>query len=273
MTQGRIQPSINVRPMVSRVPEVTVYFWIIKVLTTGMGEVTSDFLASRFDPVIAGGAAGLVFIAALVLQFRARRYIAWIYWLAVVMVSVVGTMGADFLHIIVGVPYAVSTVFFAIVLAAIFLAWFRVEKTLDIHSIRTRRREVFYWLTVLATFAFGTAAGDLSAALGNLGYLGAGMLFLVVIVIPAIGHRMFGMGAILAFWFAYVVTRPLGASFADWLAVPSERGGLGLGLGPVSLTLTILIVAFVGFMAFTRRDAEPEPDMEVTAPIRPQGAE
>ncbi len=259
MTLGRVQPagpSVSLRHAMSKVPEVTVIFWIIKVLTTGMGEVASDYLADNYDPMIAGGVAGMVLLASLVLQLAVRRYVAWIYWTAVVMVSVVGTMGADFVHTIMGVPYEVSTAFFVVVLAAIFGVWYATEKTLSIHSIRTRRREIFYWLTVMATFALGTAAGDLSASTAGLGYFGSGVMFAVVIAIPAIAHRMFGLNAVVAFWFAYIVTRPLGASFADWLGMPANRGGIGLGLGQVSVGLTTLIIALVGYLAFTRKDVE-----------------
>jgi len=154
-----------------------------------MGEATSDYLVHRFDPVIAVGFAGIVLAAALVLQFRARRYVPWIYWLAVVMVAVFGTMAADVLHIKFGVPYAVSTALFAVVLTVVFVAWHASEKTLSIHSIDTPRREAFYWATVMATFALGTAAGDLTATTLGLGYLTSGVLFAVLIAVPAVGYR------------------------------------------------------------------------------------
>lgn len=238
----------------TKVPQLTVYFWIVKILTTGMGETTSDYLTHQFDPAIGVALGGLGLAAALLLQFRARGYVAWIYWLTVVMVSIFGTMAADVLHIGLGIPYAVSTVFYAVVLTVIFLVWYRSEQTLSIHSIYTRRREAFYWATVLATFALGTAAGDLTATTFGLGYFVSGCVFAVLIAIPAVGHWRFGMNSILAFWFAYILTRPLGASFADWLAVPPARGGLGWGTGPVSLGLGLLIVAIVGYLTVTRRD-------------------
>ena len=196
----------------SKVPEVTVYFWITKVLTTGMGETTSDYLAHRLDPVIAVGLAGVALVASLVLQLCFRRYVAWVYWLAVVMVSVFGTMAADVLHVGLGIPYAVSTGFFTVALGAVFAVWYAVERTLSIHSIRTRRRELFYWATVLTTFALGTAAGDLSATSLRLGYFGSGVVFAVVFAVPALAHWRLRLNAILAFWLAYVVTRPLGAA-------------------------------------------------------------
>jgi len=219
-----------------------------------MGETTSDFLVHRLGPppaVLIGAAA---FSAALWLQLRAGRYSAWIYWLAVAMVGVFGTMAADVLHVGLGMPYAVSTTFYAIVLTAVFLTWQRSELTLSIHSILTRRRELFYWAAVLATFALGTAAGDMTARTLGLGYLGSGIMFAALIAVPAVAYWRFGMNAILAFWFAYIVTRPLGASFADWMAVPHSRGGLGFGYGPVSLVLAVLIVGFVAYLASSRID-------------------
>ncbi|WP_405721985.1 hypothetical protein OG607_11035 [Streptomyces sp. NBC_01537] len=247
-------PSGSVRHAMSKVPEVTVYFWIIKVLTTGMGETASDWLAHLLGPVPAVGLGGLALAASLAVQLSARRYVAWIYWTAVVMVSVFGTMAADILHVGLGVPYLISTPFFLLALGVVFALWYGCEKTLSIHSIHTTRREVFYWATVLATFALGTAAGDLTATTLGLGYLGSGLMFAVVIAVPAVAHRQFGLGPIAAFWSAYIVTRPLGASFADWMAVSSDRRGLAWGLGPVTLYWTIAILAFVGYLAATRKD-------------------
>ncbi|MHC5795816.1 COG4705 family protein [Lacisediminihabitans sp. FW035] len=236
----------------SKVPGITVVFWIVKVLTTGMGETTSDFLVRSIDPVAAVTIGGLVFAGALALQFAAGRYIPWVYWLAVAMVSVFGTMAADVTHIVLGVPYLVSTAAFAVALAAVFVVWFRTEGTLSIHSITTRRRESFYWAAVLVTFALGTATGDLTATTLHLGYFASGVLFAVVILIPALGYRIGAFGPVIAFWFAYVTTRPLGASFADWMGVSHARGGLQWGTGPVSLALAALIVA--GVAGLTLRD-------------------
>ncbi len=242
------------RHPLTKVPEVTAYFWITKVLTTGMGEATSDYLVHRFNPEIAVVVGFTAFVVAMVLQFSVRRYNTWIYWLAVVMVAVFGTMAADVLHVGLGIPYAVSTAFYAVVLAVIFVLWYRSERTLSIHSIYTRRREVFYWATVLATFALGTAAGDLTARVIGLGFLGSGVMFAVVIAVPYVGYRWFGLNPIVGFWFAYIVTRPLGASFADWLAWPPSVGGLGFGHGVVSLVSTIIIVCLVGYMAVSHKD-------------------
>lgn len=249
-------PAAAARHGPSKVPQITVFFWIVKVLTTGQGEAAADFLFFRFGPVFIGALGAIGLAVALVLQFRARRYVAWIYWLAVDMVSVFGTLAADGLHIKLGVPYDVSTPFFAAVLAVVFLVWYATEKTLSIHSIYTWRREAFYWTTVMATFALGTALGDLTAITFHLGFLASGVLFAVVIAIPAVAHWRLGMNSILAFWFAYVVTRPLGASFADWLGVSHSLGGLGLGRGMVSLVATFVIIGFVGYLAVTRKDVE-----------------
>jgi uncharacterized membrane-anchored protein len=243
----------------SKVPEMTVYFWITKVLTTGMGEVFSDYLAKHMNPIIAGALAAIGLITSLILQFSVRRYVAWIYWLVVVMVSIFGTMAADVVHVILGVPYVVSTLFFAAALTAIFVIWYKNEKTLSIHSIYTRRREVFYWMTVLGTFALGTASGDMTASTMHLGYFSSGVLFLVLLAIPALGYWLFGLNEILAFWFAYIMTRPVGASFSDWASASHTRGGLGIGEGPVSLCLTIIIVILVGYLTITRKDIKNEP--------------
>ncbi|WP_328747070.1 hypothetical protein OHT57_15935 [Streptomyces sp. NBC_00285] len=247
------QPLRHVRHAASKVPEVTVYFWIIKVLTTGMGETASDWLAHLLGPIPAVGLGGIALSVALAIQFTARRYVAWIYWTAIVMVSVFGTMAADVLHVGLGVPYTLSTPFFMAVLAAVFALWYRSERTLSIHSIHTRRREVFYWAAVLATFALGTAAGDLTATIG-LGYLGSAVLFTAAIAVPAVAHRWGSLNAVAAFWAAYVITRPLGASVADWMAVGRQRGGLDLGLGPVTLSWTVAILGFVGYLAVSRKD-------------------
>lgn len=244
--------------LLSKVPEVTVVFWVTKVLTTGMGETASDFLVRRIDPVLAVALGAVAFVVALTLQLRARRYVPWVYWLAVSMVSVFGTMAADAVHIVLGVPYVVSTVTFVVVLAVIFTVWHARERTLSIHSIRTRRRELFYWATVLATFALGTAAGDMTASTMHLGYLASGVLFAVVIAIPAVAHARFGLSSVTAFWAAYVVTRPLGASFADWFGVPPSRHGLDLGTGPVTLVLAALIAALVGYLSITHSDVPTE---------------
>jgi uncharacterized membrane-anchored protein len=174
------------------------------------------------------------------------------------MVAIFGTMAADVLHIELGVPYLVSTAFFAIALAVIFVAWYMTEKTLSIHSINTRRREMFYWATVMATFALGTATGDMTALTMHLGFFSSGVMFAALFTATALAYWLFGLNRIFAFWLAYILTRPFGASFADWIGKPQSLSGLGLGTGQVSLSLTILIVILVGYLTLTHKDIKNE---------------
>jgi uncharacterized membrane-anchored protein len=242
--------------VLTKVPKVTAYFWIVKILTTGMGEAASDYLAHRYNPILAGslGLAGIVI--ALILQFRSPHYKPWLYWFTVAMVAVFGTMAADGLHVTLGVPYIASTAFYAVALVAIFSAWYHVEGTLSIHSIHTPRRETFYWAAVLATFALGTATGDLTAYTMHLGYFTSGLIFAVAFVIPALAYWRFKLNPIIAFWVAYIITRPLGASFADWAGVPKSLGGLNFGRGTVTISLTILIIGFVAYLSRRHIDSQ-----------------
>jgi uncharacterized membrane-anchored protein len=251
------QPLTVAQRAASKVPQrITVFFWIIKILTTAQGEATSDYLDHRLDPPIAAAIAGLAFVVALALQFRARKYVAWIYWLAADMVAIFGTMCADGLHVEFGIPYPVSTTFYAVVLAAILVIWYRTEKTLSIHSISTRRREAFYWATILATFALGTALGDLTATTLHLGYLASGIMFTLIFALPGLVHWRLRLNSVVTFWTAYILTRPLGASYADWMGVPHSAGGLDLGRAHVAILLTIPIVLLVGYLAVSRVDVE-----------------
>src|ERR1700735_444487 len=229
--RARAEPLVAARQAASKVPQITVFFWIIKILTTAQGEATSDWAVYRIDPVLAVGIAGLALVAALALQFRARKYVAWIYWLTVDLVAIFGTMAADGMHIKLGIPYAVSSAFFAALLFVVLVSWYATEKTLSIHSIRTRRREVFYWATVLSTFALGTALGDMTATTLHLGYLTSGIMFTLIFAVPAVAHRWLRLNAIAAFWFAYIVTRRLvrgldgrGAQRGRARVRPRERG-------------------------------------------------
>lgn len=244
-------------PGLLRVPEVTAVFWLVKGLSTAMGEATSDFLVHTIDPVVAVLLGFSAFVGALALQLRMGRYLAGTYWLAVCMVGVFGTMAADVVHVALGVPYPVSTAFYAVVLVAVFALWWLTERTLSMHRIDTARREVFYWAAVVATFAMGTALGDFTAYSLKLGYFPSAAVFALLICVPALGYRWLGWNGVLSFWFAYVVTRPLGASFADWLGKPF-LGGLGLGDAKVALVLTILIVVFVGYLTVSRADVDKE---------------
>jgi uncharacterized membrane-anchored protein len=246
-----------------KVPQITLLFWVAKLLTTGMGETTWDWLDQSLGQTIALVLSGVLLVAALVAQFAARRYNPWLYWAAVVMVSVFGTAIADTVHNDFGVPYAVSTAVLAGAVALVFVLWFAVQRTLSIHSIRTRRREGFYWTAVLLTFALGTAAGDWTAGTLGWGYFPSGLVFLVAFALPALAWRYLRLNAVVAFWLCYIVTRPLGASFADFLAGPPQRGGLALGMFWISLGLTALIVWMVARMARSQR-----PQVATTAAVQ-----
>jgi uncharacterized membrane-anchored protein len=239
--------------MTVKVPAATLAFWVLKILTTGMGETASDWLARNTDAVLAVAGSGLVLVVLLLAQLAAHGYRPWLYWAAVAMVSVFGTMAADVVHVVLGVPYLASTVAFGAAVAVLLFVWHRVEGTLAIHSINTTRRELFYWATVAATFALGTAAGDLTATTLGLGYLASGVVFAVAFALPGLAHRYAGLNAVLAFWIAYVLTRPLGASFADWIAVPPGRGGLDLGTGPITLVLDVAIRPELATLSIRRR--------------------
>jgi uncharacterized membrane-anchored protein len=241
----------RLQPVVAKVPAITASFWVLKLLTTAMGEAASDYLLSTSVIGLGIGLAG--FALALWVQFRTRRFNAFAYWAAVMMIAVFGTMVADTLHHQLGVSLGVSTLVCAFAVGATFLAWHRVEHTLSIHSITTRRREVFYWLTVSFTFALGTAVGDLTASSLHFGFVGSIVLFAVVIAVPAVGRWGFGLNSVVAFWWAYIVTRPLGASVADWLSKPTKSGGLAYGDGPVAAVLLAFALMLVTLMAVRRR--------------------
>lgn len=240
--------------VVRKVPEVIALFWAVKLLTTGMGETASDYLVFHIDKYLAVGLGGVGLVVALALQLVVKRYIAPVYWLAVTMVAIFGTMAADIVHIVLGVPYLTSSVAFGCALVVIFAGWYATERTLSIHSITTRRRELFYWATIMATFALGTAVGDMTASTLKLGYLNSGILFAALFALPAVGYFLFKLNPIVAFWFAYVMTRPLGASFADWFGKEKQYSGLGWGTGLITLVLTGVIVLCVGYLAISKKD-------------------
>jgi uncharacterized membrane-anchored protein len=238
----------------AKVPEITAAFWVLKLLTTGMGEAMSDAMGQQSVPIAAAvGIFGMWL--ALRLQLRQREYRAPYYWFAVMMVAVFGTMAADGIHDGAGIGYAVTTPAFALITALIFWRWYRTEGTLSIHSINTRRRERYYWAAVLGTFALGTAAGDLTALQLNLGFWTSALLFAVIFSIPAVGWWRLNWNPIVAFWFAYIVTRPLGASFADGFSKPTN-GGLDLGDPLVSLIAFIIFVALVAWVSITKLDVQ-----------------
>jgi len=243
------------RPIAAKVPEIIALFWAVKILTTAGGEATSDFLA-HYGNFVGGGAELLVFVIGLVLQFGTKRYRAFAYWWLAFSIAIFGTGVADFLHLDVHISYAGTTVLWAAILGFIFWLWHHQERTLSIHSIHTRRREFFYWSTVFATFALGTALGDYTAFVLNLGYLASGFMFAVAIVLPGLARRLFGLNPVLAFWIAYVLTRPLGASFADWVSKPHRLGGIAFGDGPTAALCFLAVAALVGYLAVARPDIQ-----------------
>lgn len=256
---GRYSPNMRTaKVLLRKVPEITLIFWVVKLLTTAMGEAASDFLVFKINPYLAVLIGGIALAVALYFQFAVHKYITWRYWLAVAMVAVFGTMAADALHIQLGIPYIVSTIFFAVILALVFIVWNRSEKTLSIHSINNNHRELFYWATVLATFALGTAAGDLTATTFGLGYFSSAIMFSALIAIPAVGYWFFDMNEVAAFWFAYVLTRPIGASFADWMDKTKAVGGLGWASWRVTIVLTIIIAGLVGLMSLSKKESRRE---------------
>jgi len=243
------------RPMLNKVPEITIYFWIIKVLCTTVGETFADYL----NVDLGFGTytlyfVGVLLVAALVVQFATKRYIAPAYWVAVVLISVFGTLITDKLTDDFGVALEITTAIFTVVLALVFYVWHSFERTLSIHTIFTVRREAFYWLAILFTFALGTAAGDLVAEKFNLGYLNSLILFAGIISVIAIAHFGLDVNAVVAFWAAYVITRPLGASIGDYLSQDTIDGGLGLGTDQTSFIFLLAILALVVYLVVTRVD-------------------
>lgn len=231
-----------------RVPEPSIGFWVTKAASTALGEAVSDFSIRVMPPVLAVLLGFACFVLALAWQLRQRRYGPSTYWLAVAMVGVFGTMAADVVHVVLGLPYAVSATLYGVALAAVFLLWWRVEGDLSVHAVTTTRRELFYWAAVVTTFALGTALGDLTAVGLGLGYLPSILLFATAILVPVLGYRLLRWNGVFAFWFAYVLTRPVGASVADWLGKPVAEGGVGVGSGWVSLGFALLMVGLVAAM-------------------------
>ncbi len=254
----------------NKVPQATVFFWVIKVLCTTVGETASDFLNVNMGLGLKGTslAAGACLAIVLFLQFRVKRYSPPIYWLAVVLISVFGTLMTDILTDSLHFPLEASTLVFSVALGLTFAAWYAKEGTLSIHSIVTSRREVFYWLAILFTFALGTATGDLMAEKLGLGYLLTGVIVLGVIAAAGSAWRL-GLDGVLAFWIAYILTRPLGASLGDYLSQSGTNGGLGLGATMTSAVFLVAILLVVIYLARTRRDAivAPIPD-PTTTPTR-----
>ncbi len=241
--------------LLSKVPQITLFFWIIKVLCTTVGETAADFLNVNLNFGLTGTSIiiGVVLIIALIFQFRAKKYVPGIYWLTVALVSVFGTLVTDILTDKLGVPLETSSIIFTVLLALTFIVWYLKEKTLSIHSILTRRREAFYWLAILFTFALGTASGDLFAEGLSLGYLTTGIIVASIITITAIAWKM-RLNSVLSFWIIYIMTRPLGASIGDLLSQPTTHGGIGLGATTTSIIFLSGIFLIVTYLSLTKRD-------------------
>ncbi|CAM4219364.1 COG4705 family protein [Bacillus paramycoides] len=266
--KNRENPSISneVAPVASRgwqmlnkVPEVTIFFWIIKIMATTVGETGADFLNTNLNFGLTKTTfvmSALLFIT-LVFQFRLKKYVPGIYWLTVLLISVVGTLVTDNLTDNFGVALETTTIVFTIVLLATFAAWYVSEKTLSIHSIYTTKREAFYWLAILFTFALGTAAGDLVAESLNLGYWISALIFAALIGAVTVAYYRFKLNAVLAFWIAYILTRPFGASFGDYLSQPHDAGGLGLGTVGTSVIFLATILSLVIYLTKTKKDVNP----------------
>jgi uncharacterized membrane-anchored protein len=243
------------RKMLNKVPEITLFFWIIKILCTTVGETAADNLNENLGLGLSGTSyvMGAILIVVLIFQFRARKYIPGIYWLAVVLLSIVGTLITDNMAE-KGVALMTTNIIFTTALAATFAIWYASERTLSVHTIVTTRRESFYWLAILFTFALGTSVGDYLSETLELGYLAALGIFAGAIAVIAVLHFGLKMNAILSFWLAYILTRPLGASIGDLLASPTEEGGLGLGTNVTSIIFLGAILILVVYLAVTRRD-------------------
>jgi len=249
--------SSTIRKILNKVPEVTLYFWIIKILCTTVGETAADFLNTNLNLGLNGTTVvmGILLAIVLFLQFRLTKYVPSIYWLAVVLISVFGTLITDNLTDNLGISLVTTTIIFSIILAVVFAVWHKVEKTLSIHTINKMRREGFYWLTILFTFALGTAAGDLLAEKFNLGFLVSLIIFAVAILAVTVAHLKFRLNAVLSFWIAYILTRPLGASIGDYLSQAKSDGGLGLGTVITSAMFLFTILVTVIYLTATKKDA------------------
>ncbi len=233
---------------------ITGVFWAIKLLSTAMGESLSDSLVHGINQYLAVLIGLAAFVLAMRRQLKATCYNPWTYWLAVAMVAVFGTMAADVLHIGLHIPYLVSSLFYLVALVVILAVWRRVEGTLSIHSVFTPRRELFYWATVLATFALGTAVGDLTAMTFHLGYLASGIMFIGLFALPGLAYATARLDSVVAFWLAYILTRPLGASFADYLGFSRPAGGIGIGHPTATVLFAVPILALVAYVGITRLD-------------------
>src|SRR6195952_2258322 len=258
------------RTLLNKVPEVTLWFWLIKVLCTTVGETAADFLNADLGFGLTGTSVltGLLLAIVLAFQMRSGAYVPGLYWATVTLVSVFGTLVTDNLTDNLGVPLQLSSVVFGIALAVVFVAWYRAEGTLSIHSIVTRRRETFYWLAIFVTFALGTATGDLMGQALSLGYVVSALVVIAVVAAIALGWRL-GLHPVLSFWIIYVLTRPLGSSLGDLLAQPVDQGGLGIGTTVTSVVFLVAIVGAVVYLQLSRVDVIDGADGR---PVTTQGA-
>lgn len=244
----------------NKVPEVTIFFWLIKIMATTLGETGADFFIFnlKFGMTATSYLMGIILLVALSIQIRAKKYIPAVYWVAVVLISIVGTLITDNLVDNFGVKLETTVILFSIALSAIFLAWYVSQKTLSIHTIYTTKRELFYWTAILFTFALGTAAGDLAAERWNLGYAVSGLIFATLIGIITLSYYLFKANAVVSFWFAYILTRPLGASFGDYLSQPAANGGLALGTSNTSITFLLVILSLIFYLTISRKEIRLE---------------
>ena len=255
-----VMPGRPGTPMMSnKVPEVTIYFWIIKILATTVGETAADFLSTTLNFGLAGTSvvmSGLL-VAALIVQLAYRRYVPWVYWVTVVLISIVGTLITDNLVDGLGASLEATTTAFSLALALSLGVWYASERTLSIHTIITTKRELFYWAAILFTFALGTAGGDLAAEGFSLGYAQAALIFASAIAMVAMAHYFLKMNAVLAFWIAYILTRPLGASIGDLLSQSPDNGGIGVGTVATSAIFLMTIIALVVYLTISGKGRMP----------------
>ncbi|MBI3524318.1 MAG: hypothetical protein HY066_07275 [Betaproteobacteria bacterium] len=248
----------NAMKMLNKVPEVTLYFWMIKIMATTVGETAADFISTNLHFGLIGTSVvmGALLAAFLFMQLRTRQYVPWLYWMVVVLISIAGTLITDNLVDNFGVALETTAIAFGLALLAAFAAWYASEKTLSIHTIFTTRRELFYWAAILFTFALGTASGDLAAESLQLGYANSTLIFGALIGVVSIAYYVFKANAVLAFWIAYILTRPLGASLGDYLSQPVANGGLGLGATATSMIFLAAILSLVIYLTVTRKDEQ-----------------
>ncbi len=247
------------KKMLNKVPEITFFFWIIKIMATTVGETAADFLSETMKLGLTGTSyvMGALLLILLIIQIRAKKYVPALYWTVVVFLSVVGTLISDNLVDNLGVSLTTTSILFGSALAVVFIWWYLSERTLSVHTIDTTKRELFYWAAILFTFSLGTSAGDLIAESSGLGYAYAALLFAAVIGLVFLAYYYLKMNAILAFWLAYIFTRPLGASMGDLLSQPIKEGGLGLGTTVTSIAFLLIILSLVIYLTIKQKKKFP----------------